>query len=107
MEIHGFESRRRCVTQQTLPCFSCGKELEPAFKETFDGIYNQPHGGTVFRSSGHYGSTVWDPVTDSKHIELTICDTCLVAYKARVLLVKERSRAPEYDVCPWDPDVEM
>ena len=94
--------------QYTLPCFICGKELEPAFKETFDNVYNQPFGGTVFKTHGHYGSTAWDPVGMSEKIlELTICDQCLVAGSARVLYVRPQRGPTTYEIESWDPEMEM
>jgi hypothetical protein len=35
-----------------------------------------PIGGTVFRTYGHYGSTVFDPM-DASYLEVVVCDRCL------------------------------
>lgn len=94
------------MEQHVLPCFKCGKQPESAVPDS-PFSYNQPHAATVFTSRGHFGSTVFDPISRERHIELTICDDCLIENKAQVLLVKSRYQAPERDVSPWDPDVEM
>ena len=39
----------------------------------------------MFKSYGHYGSTVFDPASDREFLEVTVCDKCLVEQKARVL----------------------
>lgn len=35
-----------------------------------------PIGGTVFRTYGHYGSSVFDPM-DASYLEVVFCDSCL------------------------------
>lgn len=88
------------------PCFICGKALECVFREPGEGIYNQPYEATVFHSHGHYGSTVFDPVTGHRSLELNICDKCLLENKERVLHVEPMhpERPILYDVRPWDPE---
>lgn len=62
-----------------LPCFACGCALTNVFP-TSD---NQPDGGTVFRTRGHYGSTFWDSF-DGEDLVLNICDDCLRACSQRL-----------------------
>jgi hypothetical protein len=62
-----------------LPCLICNKVL-PNVAEDCD---NQPHGGTVFRTEGHYGSTMWDSF-DGEDLVLTVCDECLRARTERL-----------------------
>jgi hypothetical protein len=62
------------MSDKSLPCVACGRDLEQAIPGIGD---NQPYGGTAFATSGHYGSTVFDPMDDSA-LELNICDPCLV-----------------------------
>ena len=103
---HGFKFRTDRVTEQTLPCFKCGKPLESAIPDS-QFSYNQPSEGTAFHSHGHYGSTAWDPVTGGKVLELNICDACLVEGKDRVLYVVEVRQVPQYTAVPWDPDLDV
>lgn len=58
-------------------CIVCYKEIEnwdEAYPEGNTKIH--PIGGTVFRTYGHYGSTVFDPM-DATYMEIVICCDCL------------------------------
>lgn len=82
-----------------------GYEGQPETDRTWTEPYNQPYGGTVFSSRGHYGSTVYDPMPYSQtHIELTICDDCLTKHKENVLHVRVVNDRTRYRVTGWDPD---
>lgn len=65
-----------------IPCFVCGEELDNIAEP------NQPMGGTEFKTYGHYGSGVFDPM-DGSRIIVNICNTCLLegVHKQRVLRV--------------------
>lgn len=58
-------------------CIVCNAELE-----NWDEIYPEdkptvhPMGGTAFRTYGHYGSSVFDPM-DASYLEVVVCDPCL------------------------------
>lgn len=55
-------------------CIRCGGGL----KDVWDGMKNSPpKGGTQFRTYGHSGSGVFDPMDDT-FIEVNICDPCLL-----------------------------
>ncbi len=56
-------------------CIKCDKKVDNLAKKKYD---IHPCGGTQFRSYGHYGSTVFDPM-DGSYIVICICDTCLTA----------------------------
>jgi hypothetical protein len=87
-----------------LPCICCGTQLESAIPGTPDHkVINQPYKGTVFTSTGQYGSTVWDELGSGRFLEITICDECLVAQQARVLR-GTNTRRPETKYVPWDPE---
>ena len=47
-----------------------------------DEIKVHPIGGTVFRTYGHYGSSVFDPM-DASYLEVVVCDDCLKSRKER------------------------
>lgn len=57
----------------TCNCIKCGSKMDNIAERGF-----QPMGGTAFSTSGHYGSTVFDPM-DSTALEIVICDGCLSA----------------------------
>lgn len=85
------------MRDKPLPCFTCGKPLEPA-------VQGQPAGATTFSSYGQYGSTAFDP-QDNSQIQINICDTCLLDNKDRVWHVRyRRQQAQEIFSKPWDPE---
>lgn len=85
----------------SLPCIICEKSLEDIDLEQ---EHNQPYGGTVFSSTGNYGSTVWDPTSpfSREFLELNICDDCLTncADKGYVLHVDVNTKS-EYKYETW------
>lgn len=85
-------------TSRTLPCFKCGKELEPVCPSG-DGR-NQPYSAVVFETRGQYGSTVFDEI-DGATLHINICDECLVSGKSVVL---HKEGFPKRELKPWVPD---
>ena len=83
----------------SLPCIICGKALS-----NVSGSDNQPYGGVAFASSGHYGSTIFDPawaITGGwKHIEINICDACflMASQRGHILLIEAILSRPEVSV---------
>ena len=58
-------------------CIVCNTEIENwdiAYPEDKPQVH--PIDGTVFRTYGHYGSTVFDPM-DASYLEVVVCDECL------------------------------
>lgn len=58
-------------------CIVCQSEVDNwdiAYPK--DATQVHPIGGTVFRTYGHYGSTVFDPM-DASYLEIVVCDECL------------------------------
>ena len=58
-------------------CIVCDVEVEnwdEAYPEDEPQVH--PIDGTVFRTYGHYGSTVFDPM-DASYLEVVVCDKCL------------------------------
>ena len=58
-------------------CIVCKSEVDNwdiAYPEDKPQVH--PIGGTVFRTYGHYGSTVFDPM-DASYMEVVVCDECL------------------------------
>jgi hypothetical protein len=64
-------------------CIICDVEIA-----NWDGVYPDdseiihPISGTVFRTYGHYGSGVFDPM-DASYMEIVVCDGCLKSRLAR------------------------
>ncbi len=87
-----------------INCFKCNRELEPAIKELPDKQeLNQPYAGTSFSSSGHYGSTVFDPMSNIHTLEINICDPCLLEFKDRVAFLRTIKRIPVFEYRNWNP----
>lgn len=84
----------------TLPCIACGAILRSAI----EGIpSNQPSGGLVFSTYGHYGSTVFDPMDDVRRLEINVCDACLtkaIAKRAVLEVHPGPTRAANVHVWP-------
>jgi hypothetical protein len=94
------------MKQRTLPCFKCGKELTPVMSDNPFTV-NQPYSGTRFTTGGHYGSTVFDPMQPYLHLEVNICDECLVSGKERVLLSEDKPQRIVTTYHDWDPEKEL
>ena len=66
-------------------CIICEKEtpnsdyMYPEGKAEF-----HPSDGTQFRSYGHYGSTVFDPM-DGSYVDIVICNSCLEGHKEKFM----------------------
>ena len=58
-----------------LNCIMCSAGLEDWEVYPTKKVVH-PIGGTAFRTYGHYGSTVFDPM-DASYLEIVICDKCL------------------------------
>lgn len=83
-------------------CIACRKELENILGQK--GL--QPLDGTAFWSSGHYGSTVFDPMDCSK-LEIVVCDECLLKAAADQGVSKRRIVTHhQTTVEQWNPDAE-
>jgi hypothetical protein len=89
---------------------ACGRELQNV---TEDAQENQPYNGTAFRTHGHYGSTIYDPM-DGRFLEINICDTCLASHPERAMEGRDRRPIMEngtvlgwekakWNLTPWTP----
>lgn len=83
------------IDRQPLPCIVCGKELTPVwFSPTANKKdLHQPHDAVMFRSSGNYGSTIFDPC-DRSEIEINVCDECVVRHQNRIWHIEYVKRPP-------------
>jgi len=61
-----------------IPCIVCHKELNNLDYDMHDGkrVEVHPMDGLHFRTYGHYGSTVFDPM-DGTSLDIAICDHCI------------------------------
>lgn len=84
-----------------LRCIACDFQPDPAFTDR-EGTY-QPSGATAFSSSGHYGSTVWDPMSGGVRLLINVCDTCLVERRDRTVVEYEIHRKSDVEYRTWNP----
>ncbi len=70
-----------------LTCIVCDRTFEPAANDR--NFKTVPYEGTLFFSSGHYGSTAFDSF-EGERLEIIVCDACLITRRNRVAhLLKE------------------
>jgi hypothetical protein len=55
-----------------------------------------PIDGTAFRTYGHYGSTVFDPM-DASYLEIVVCDPCLRSRKNHTYKGVDEQRRQELE----------
>lgn len=68
-------------TENTIGCIACGKTLDNLDYEskiTGKRIEVHPMGGLHFRTYGHYGSTIFDPMGTGEYLDVAICDLCVI-----------------------------
>lgn len=63
-----------------INCIACSKTLENLDYTLRDGksVEVHPMGGLHFRTYGHYGSTVFDPMGTGEYLDVAICDECVL-----------------------------
>lgn len=65
---------------KTIPCLVCDKELT---NWDWSDEHIQPLSGLHFKSYGHYGSAVFDPM-DGSSLDIAVCDECLLKHKDKI-----------------------
>jgi hypothetical protein len=67
-------------TYNKIPCIVCSEELDNLQYEMRDGkqVEVHPMGGLAFRTYGHYGSTIFDPIGAGEYLDVAICDLCVM-----------------------------
>lgn len=67
-------------TENKINCLSCRNELDNLDYDIQDGkrVEVHPMNGLHFRTYGHYGSTIFDPMGTSEYLDIAICDVCVM-----------------------------
>jgi hypothetical protein len=83
----------RKIKETKVECFICDKSLDNWDYETHNGekITVHPMSGLHFRTYGHYGSAIFDPMDDSS-IDIAICDECVESRKNKIYGYNEFTR---------------
>lgn len=66
-------SDKPTANDESINCLCCQKKMSN-MQELRNGV--QPSGGLAFHTSGHFGSTLFDPM-DGSSIHIAICDPCV------------------------------
>lgn len=65
----------------TIKCFKCDVEMKNWEYFTPQEEFIEVHpidSGLSFRTYGHYGSTIFDPVGTGEYLDVAICDYCVM-----------------------------
>jgi hypothetical protein len=66
-------------THNKIQCIACSKELDNWEYDMKDKkVEVHPMGGLHFRTYGHYGSTIFDPIGTGVYLDVAICDLCVM-----------------------------
>jgi hypothetical protein len=68
-------------TETKIDCIACGKELdnlEYTIRSNGTKVEVHPMSGLHFRTYGHYGSTIFDPMGTGEYLDVAICDVCIM-----------------------------
>lgn len=66
-------------THNKIPCIVCSKELDNMEYEMRDHkVEVHPMGGLHFKTYGHYGSVIFDPLGTGEYLDIAICDLCIM-----------------------------
>lgn len=87
-------------TYNTIDCIVCSKELDNLQYEMRDGrpVEVHPMGGLHFRTYGHYGSTIFDPMGTGEYLDIAICDPCIMKNLDNVRGSGKKSLEEEVDI---------
>jgi len=63
-----------------IQCIVCEKELDNLNYEDQKGVPIEVHpmDGLHFRTYGHYGSVIFDPMGTGESLDIAICDLCVM-----------------------------
>jgi len=82
-------------------CFCCDKKME--VEEPDNPICIHPvYDGLIFRATGNYGSTLFDPITIEEILQVIICDECVKGRAKRVKHLYNLKRTHTADCGPFN-----
>ena len=65
--------------EEIIKCIVCDKNLlNWAYKSGDKKVDVHPMGGLHFRTYGHYGSSIFDPMGTGEYLDVAICDLCVL-----------------------------
>lgn len=65
---------------EKIPCIVCSKELNNMVYKPHNRVKVEVHPtlGLHFRTHGHYGSQIFDPMGTGEYLDVAICDLCIM-----------------------------
>lgn len=87
-----------------VSCFKCGKQIKKEYHNNDPTALSAVHNGLIFRTSGNYGSTIFDPITIEEYLEVIICDDCCKVNKESIKHISniKRSQIVTAEVKPFE-----
>ena len=67
------------MNEGSANCFKCEKEVGTAMRGV--NVWDAPCDATLFEGGFTYGSSMYDAGSDGIHVEMVICDDCLIESK--------------------------
>ena len=86
-------------------CICCDKKLDAELSDN-PVVISPVYGGIIFRSTGNYGSSIFDPITEEEILQIVICDDCIRNKIKRVIHIYDIQRDVVAQSKPLDPDEE-
>lgn len=84
-----------------IPCIVCNKELdnlEYTMQSNGTKVEVHPMNGLHFRTYGHYGSTIFDPMGTGEYLDVAICDICIMKNLENVRGTGKKELEHEIDI---------
>ena len=93
---------RRDIKMDKCSCICCGCVLEAEPNDNpmvISPVYN----GLIFRSTGNYGSTIFDPDSEQREeiLQIVICDDCMKMNSESVTLIHNIKRNITAETTPF------
>lgn len=89
-------------------CFCCGKKLDLDIHCGDDKphVISPVYEGLRFRSTGNFGSTIYDPmpISSREFLEIVVCDACIMKKKEKVRHVHSVRTSTTAEAKPFDPE---
>lgn len=78
-----------------VQCICCDKLLDTEFFQDDLFVLSPVYDGLIFRASGNYGSTVFDPmpIGQEEYLQVIICDDCIRRKAKRVTRIHDIKRS--------------
>lgn len=89
---------------QTVKCFVCDKILEIEIGSN-PIVIHPVYDGLIFRATGNFGSTVFDPMPTQRAemLQVIICDDCIKAKAEKVSLLHKIRENRSADIKEFKP----